>query len=588
MRNWTITLFFTMVAATVFSQGSNLPLGNPAYRILERLEIKTGIPAPYHAALKYYSRGAAVNYAIAVDTSWNVSLSTQDRLDLYYLFRDNNEWLAGSPFATTLGGSKQKAIAGTDLTQIEASMENSRYTLSKKSVLKWFYQTPANFFEINDQYFHLRVNPILNFKLSKTQVGKEKVFTNQRGVDVRGGIDDRIYFQMNILETQSSFPEYVNDWIGLYAAVPGAGLFKSYQSDVFKVDRGYDYLNGQGYLAFNITRHLGLQFGYGRHFIGAGYRSMLLSDFANNYLYLKLNWQAGRFHLQNLFTELSAESNVGGSALLPRKYMAAHFFNVKLWPNLSVGVFETVIFSRKDHFEFQYLNPIILYRTIEQSIGSPDNVLIGLNAQWNFLKHFQLYGQLMLDEFKFNELFVERRGWWGNKLGFQLGAKYIDAFGLDHLDLQAEYNLVRPYTFTHSDSIANYAHYNQPLAHPLGANFREAVFLLRYQPRQKWAFDARLIWIEQGQDRGDSNFGTNLLRSYQSREDNYGNEIGQGVASNTLLFGLDLSYQLFHNVFLEAHYFYRRRTADLPQLEQQTQYFGGGIRMNIARQSLDF
>ena len=29
-------------------------------------------------------------------------------------------------------------------------------------------------------------------------------------------------------------------------------------------------------------------------------------------------------------------------------------------------------------------------------------------------------------------------GWWGNKYGLQLGAKYIDAFSIKNLDLQLE------------------------------------------------------------------------------------------------------------------------------------------------------
>ena len=588
MKYITLALILTTISNIAFSQGSNLPLGNPAYHILDRLEIKTGYKPPFHSPLKYYGRGMAAAYALRIDTSWEVSLSMQDRFDLYYIFKDNNEWLATSPYATTLGGERQKPVKGTEMTQIEASMENARYTLSKKPFLKWFYQTPGNLVEINEKFFHLRVNPILNFKLNKAQDDDQLVFTNQRGVDVRGGIDDRIFFYMNILETQSRFPDYANDWIRDYDAIPGAGLFKTYTSQIFDIENGYDYLNGQGYLAFNITRHVGMQFGYGRNFIGNGYRSLLLSDFSNNYLYLKLNWQVGKFHLQNLFTELSVESNKGGSEILPRKYMAAHFLNIRLLRNLNVGVFESVVFSRPDHFEFQYLNPIILYRTIEQSLGSPDNVLIGVNANWNFLKHFQVYGQLMMDEFKFDELFIERRGWWGNKFGVQLGAKYIDAFGIDHLDLQAEYNLVRPYTYTHFDSTANYTHYNQPLAHPLGANFKETIFRLRYQPKRKWLFEARAINTLQGLDTKDSNWGSDLLQTYNTRERTYGNETGQGIKGNTLLLGMDVSYQLRHNLFLELQYFYRKRDADLAELDQKTQFFGGGVRLNIDRQRLDF
>jgi len=41
------------------------------------------------------------------------------------------------------------------------------------------------------------------------------------------------------------------------------------------------------------------------------------------------------------------------------------------------------------------------------------------------------------------------------KVGAQAGLKYINAFGLDHLDLQAEYNSIRPYTYSFRDSSAS-------------------------------------------------------------------------------------------------------------------------------------
>src|SRR6185369_7292398 len=113
------------------------------------------------------------------------------------------------------------------------------------------------------------------------------------------------------------------------------------------------------------------------------------------------------------------------------------------------------------HFEFGYLNPIIFYRSIELSNGSFDNSLAGLDAKVNVAKSFQFYGQFCLDEFLLSEI-KKNRGWWANKWGIQIGAKYVDAFGIKNLDLQLEHNRVRPFTYSHTDSVANYTHYNQP------------------------------------------------------------------------------------------------------------------------------
>ena len=61
----------------------------------------------------------------------------------------------------------------------------------------------------------------------------------------------------------------------------------------------------------------------------------------------------------------------------------------------------------------------------------------------------------------------------------------MDVLRIRHLDLQAEYNSARPFTYSHASLFTNYAHYRQPLAHPLGSNFKEFVFIGRYQPLKK-------------------------------------------------------------------------------------------------------
>lgn len=589
MRYALQAVFLFLIATAASGQGTNLPLGNPAYHILDRLEIKTGIPAPYHSTLKYYTRGAATRYALRLDTA-EIALSGLDEQDLQYIFLDNNEWLGQPPFATTLAGPRIPVYPDTGMTQVEASLADPRYVRREKPFLSIFYPTPANLIEVNERHFFLRANPILNFKIGSDPDDEQLLFLNQRGVALRGGIDDRIYFYTNILESQARFPNYVNQFIDQYQAIPGAGLIKDFQSSIFDIKRGYDYLNGQGYLGFNISRHVGMQFGYGRNFIGNGYRSMLLSDFSNNYLYLKLNWQVWKLHFQNIFAELAVNTPevAGVNEVIDKKYIAAHHLNFNILPNLSVGLYEAVIFNRKNQFDLNYLNPLILYRTIEQALGSPDNVLLGFDVKWNLWRRYQLYGQIIFDEFKFDELIQERNGWWANKFGIQAGAKYIDAFGVDHLDLQVEYNTARPYTYTHSDSTASYSHYHQALAHPLGANFREWVAIARYQPLHRLVIEGRLLRASFGEDSDTTNWGGNILLPNTTREQNYENEIAQGIRANTLLFGLDISYQLAHNLFIDLHYFYRNKDSDAETLDLKTRYISGGFRWNIGRQRMDF
>ncbi|NRB49607.1 MAG: hypothetical protein HRU41_18145 [Saprospiraceae bacterium] len=591
MRIIPITALLLLTYISILAQGSPLPLDNTdAYHILDRLEIKSGINPNFHSNVKPYTRGDATQFAMHIDTSRTFPLTGKDRLDLYYIFKDNNEWLVRPSFPTRIGGYRERIDPETTLTQVEASMENSRYTLGRRPLFNTFYRTPANLYEVNDKYFHLRVNPLLNFNIANAADDDQPIFLNQRGVVIRGGVDDRLYFMANLLESQARFPDYVNDYIDQNRVLPGFGLLKTYQSNLFDIENGYDFLNGQGVLGFNITRHVGMQFGYGTNFIGNGYRSLILSNFSNNYLYLKANWKVWKFHYQNIFAELSSTppSLVGPNDPLPKKYMALHHLSFDVTPTLNVGIFESVIFSRQNNFEFHYLVPIILYRALEQGLNSPDNVLIGMDAKWNAFKTVQLYAQLQMDEFKFNELFIDRRGWWANKYGIQLGLKYIDIFGIDHLDVQLEYNRVRPFTYTHRTVEGSYTHYFQPLAHPLGANFSESLVRVRYQPTRKLSFEARLISASTGEDIDSTNWGTNLLISHETREQEFDNSVGQGIGTRIMLGGLEASYQIRHNIFLDLQYFYRRKESDLAERDNTTQYFGGGIRMNMGKWRQDY
>ncbi|MEY4903968.1 MAG: hypothetical protein RLZZ292_1783 [Bacteroidota bacterium] len=589
------------VQGQLSAQGVTIPLGNDAYQILDRLEIKTGISTNIHTTHKGYVRKDVTDYAYKIDTS-ATPLSSLDRADLYYIFRDNNEWLVTPEDPKTLrernptskGEQKDGVTWYSGKSQVENSMEDSRYTMTKRPLLKYFYRTPANFFEVDKKNFYLRVNPILNFNLAKA-VGDTAglVFQNTRGVELRGGIDDRVYFYTNILETQQRFPDFVTQRIQKEKTIPGNNLYKGFRSTVFNIKDGYDFLNAFGYIGFNLTKHIGLQFGHGNNFLGNGYRSLLLSDYADGYLYLKANTRIWKFDYQNIFAELVTESNVSNAA---KKYIAMHHFNYKLRPNLQIGLFEAVVYSRsgsKHTSEWSYFNPIIFYRAIEHRLGSADNALVGIDGKWNVGHHFSLYGQILLDEFNFGKV-IERKGWWANKIAIQTGLKYINVANIDHLDAQFEFNYVRPFTYSHWDT-ASYTHYRQPLAHPVGANFREFIFKLRYQPTHRLVFDARAMLIQSGEEaKAGDNIGHDILLNYGTRTPSSGTDtengyyIKTGVQAKTLIVALDVSYQFHHNYYADLHFFQRKKDSEDNTRDLNTTYFGGGLRVNIGQKRIEF
>src|SRR5690606_28555422 len=105
-----------------------------------------------------------------------------------------------------------------------------------------------------------------------------------------------------------------------------------------------------------------------------------------------------------------------------------------------------------------------------------------------------------------------------NKWGAQLGLRGFNTFGVENLNFLGEVNLVRPYTYSHYDPISNYSHFSQPLAHPLGANFREFVGIANYS-FNKFDVSIQGNYAAYGLDPdADTNYGKDIFKSYNTFE----------------------------------------------------------------------
>jgi hypothetical protein len=458
--------------------------------------------------------------------------------------------------------------------------------ISKHPILKKIYTTPNNFFEYfnTDNQVFVAINPILYYQQIKESGSDKNVFINTRGAELKGYLGRKVSFYTQFTDNQERGPSFVRNFITDNYAVPGAGYIKN-----FKID-GTDYTLAKGYVSVQaLKNHIDISLGHDQFFIGDGYRSLFLSDFGNNNLFVKMNTKFWKIHYQNLFMELYPTRRNAADALLPRKYMAMHHLSVAIKPWLQIGAFESVVFGRKDHFEFQYLNPVIFYRTIEQQNGSPDNAMLGFDAKILPIKHLQIYSQFLLDEFKFGEL-KSNKAWWANKYAFQLGAKYINVAGIAHLDVQVERNFIRPFMYSYRDSVADYSSYNQPLAHPNGANLIENIAIIRYQPLRNFNISVELINRAQGLDTSIffSN-GGNILKNNELRNgQNYGFVTTGGTLQTTNYINANATYQFRQNLYIDAGLLYRKATSSYAGFNTTSSNIYVGFRLNTNRRTYRF
>jgi hypothetical protein len=548
-----ISLFVILLLASemLSAQSNYIPQGSKEYILLDRLEIKAQKDTVLNFShIKPFNRKWWVNRLEAIRAdSIPVNLTSIDKYNIDRALLNNLEWVS------------------TDKTEFK----------SKKSLWNTFFKTPANMVEVDQTDFYLSVNPVLQLSYGGESNYDDPVMLNARGIVARGMVGRKVGFYTYLVENQERGPQQYRDFVAKYRAVPGAGFYKSFKTT------GYDYFDARGGISFNIAKYIDFQFGYDKQFLGNGYRSMFLSDFTNNYLYMNLNLRVWRLNYVAKTMQLTSQYERGSSdSIFPKKYAAIHHisFNAPKW--LTIGLFEGIVFGRLNDFEFAYLNPIIFLRPVEQNMGSGDNAFVGVDFKANIAKRWQLYGQVNFDEFVLKEMRAGD-GWWANKWSLQLGGKYIDAFGVKNLDLQAETNFIRPFTYSHNDSIANYTHYNQPLAHPTLSNVQEFIGIARYQPAPKWYVQGKLIAWQQGSDTASKNFGNNIFLDSDTRPGDYGYNFGSAVKKNGMNGSLWVAYEWKENFFIEGNLMMRKFTGSDTRTTATL-----GIRWNMARREYDY
>ncbi len=295
---------------------------------------------------------------------------------------------------------------------------------------------------------------------------------------------------------------------------------------------GYAYGGGPSYTHYEVNGHadvaVGKYFhftlGRGRNFFGEGVRSLFLSDNAYSYPYFRITTTAWHIRYVNLFTRLSDIRGSGGHLdQYRKKYASFHYLSWNASKRVNFGVFEAIVWQDNDPdyprgFDINYLNPAIFLRPVEFSLGSPDNALLGFAFNVKVGRRSLFYSQLMLDEFLMDNVRAGK-GWYGNKQAFQLGFVAHEAFGNKALTLRGEFNYVRPFMYTHSDTRQNYSHAGEPLAHPYGSNFWEAIAQGEWR-RDRWLVRDLLSIAQLGTDTSsapNSSYGNNIFLPENAR-----------------------------------------------------------------------
>lgn len=462
-------------------------------------------------------------------------------------------------------------------------------TLNRRSwVHRKLFQEHLLAFKSED--YQIYADFLADLQFGRDFSGDRATWLNTRGFQVGGNIGSKFSFYLNGFENQGRFAKYVDDFITTNQVVPGQSFGK--------LDRGQtkDWTYATALLSYSPNKYLNLALGYDKNFIGDGYRSMLLSDVASNYSFFRLKATLGSVQYQTIYAymldpgapKLTTDRRLGDRG----KWLAAHYLDWNVSNRLSIGFFQAVTWADaepegKRGFDFNYVHPFIFLRPVESSqFFSPDKMRLGVNVKYEVLQHTALYGQFMFDEFTAKEFFAGN-GYWANKWAVQLGLRGSNLFKVKDLNYLAEFNTARPYTYAHFDRVSNYAAFNQPLAHPFGANFRELLGLLNYSYK-RFDFQGQALYANYGLDPTGANFGKDIFKSYENRSVNYGSHVGQGISTDLLILQGKVAYLLNpkYNLRLELGGLLRQEKNSLVQANTNMVTFG--LRTSFRNLYYDF
>ena len=342
---------------------------------------------------------------------------------------------------------------------------------------------------VKDGGFNLTIDPVFRFEaggdLDETEVAnvnRSKNNFNSRGFWIKADFGRDVSFQTGFYENQAILPLYLYAYTQGSGVVPGQGRVKSFGA------RGFDFAWAHGNVSWSPKRWLNVQFGNGRHFVGNGYRSVLLSDNTFPYPYLKFSAITSdqRFQYTTINAKFQLASDPGDRLNTGQSSEALFFWKRASFKHLSVnlgpaqvGLFEATLWRNIDStgvrpFNAMELDPVIGLNTLVNGFSGQENKqLLGLDAKFRFTDKFFAYGQFALDDPS-----RQRYAW-------QAGFQWFDLLRRD-LHLLVEHNSATPFAYTSPRARSSYGHYNQPLAHPLGAGFEETNVIVDYGIKQRF------------------------------------------------------------------------------------------------------
>lgn len=345
----------------------------------------------------------------------------------------------------------------------------------------------------DDHTFYLDFMP--DFVIgAETGTHSKTLWTNTRGAQAGLSINKKFSLYVSFYENQGRFASFIDSTSRYLGTLPGQGNPKGLQTGK------YDWMNASANVSYHFSDAFNVSLAYDKLHIGEGYRSVLISDNPYNFTHARLSGTVGRWQYHSIWANMNDWQN-------PRLADTDDPFSTRLGSGVKYGAFHYIDYLAGDQVSLGLFHSLI-WAQQNNDPGGKANGGLGLNVKYQPWQNYIFYGQLYGDD-------LSKFGFGSSKnhrIAFQLGGKAYDFLGLTNLNVTAEYNQAAPYTYQHANNRINYTSNGEALAHPRGANFREALGIATYR-WNRWEIYGQTMYARYGLDPSrDDNVGIDLFK----------------------------------------------------------------------------
>jgi hypothetical protein len=320
------------------------------------------------------------------------------------------------------------------------SLMNRGVDTSHKS---WIYRKLFNehLIDVRNPGYTFYFDYLADLQIGRDLANNTSSSLNTRGFQAGGTIGSKFFFYTSGYENNATLDNYFSSYVSKTGMIPG-------QAFDFSQNAGINWTYVTSLVGYAPTNAISIETGVDKTFIGDGYRSMLLSDFASNYPLLRVKIDLGKKVRYMAMWAYLEDQDAPKADSLPHapnraKWGVFHYIDWNITNRASLGFFNALIapdtydngVSRG--FDPNYINPVLFVKSAAPSGPIPDNTFIGLNGKYKILNKTIIYAQLLYNQSSLN-----------SQQGFQAGIRGADIFKINAFNYLFEYNTAKPSTYS--------------------------------------------------------------------------------------------------------------------------------------------